>query len=98
MFSRPLSRSRPAHAKNRLSTVFFAGTAGLEPVTYCVTGSRSNQLSYAPKFSFSTACPIFIPNTKRDNTRYGYPIFGKKFELSIPNLLAPYHSRTRGEI
>lgn len=26
----------------------YAGTAGLEPVTYCVTGSRSNQLSYAP--------------------------------------------------
>jgi hypothetical protein len=30
-----------------------AGTAGLEPVTYCVTGSRSNQLSYAPIFGFS---------------------------------------------
>ena len=29
-----------------------AGTAGLEPVTYCVTGSRSNQLSYAPNSSF----------------------------------------------
>ena len=27
---------------------YFAGTAGLEPVAYCVTGSRSNQLSYAP--------------------------------------------------
>ena len=25
-----------------------AGTTGLEPATYCVTGSRSNQLSYAP--------------------------------------------------
>ena len=28
----------------------FAGTTGLEPATYCVTGSRSNQLSYAPIF------------------------------------------------
>lgn len=26
----------------------MAGTTGLEPATYCVTGSRSNQLSYAP--------------------------------------------------
>ena len=31
---------------NRMS--FVAGTTGLEPATYCVTGSRSNQLSYAP--------------------------------------------------
>ncbi len=28
----------------------MAGATGLEPATYCVTGSRSNQLSYAPIF------------------------------------------------
>ncbi len=28
----------------------FAGTKGLEPSTFCVTGRRSNQLSYAPVF------------------------------------------------
>ncbi len=32
--------------------LFFAGAKGLEPSTYCVTGSRSNQLSYAPRFNF----------------------------------------------
>ncbi len=39
------------HPKNVLYAL-FAGTAGLEPVTYCVTGSRSNQLSYAPVYKF----------------------------------------------
>lgn len=39
---------------DRLGRVLdFAGTTGLEPATYCVTGSRSNQLSYAPVFNFS---------------------------------------------
>lgn len=28
----------------------MAGATGLEPATYCVTGSRSNQLSYAPVY------------------------------------------------
>ena len=27
----------------------LAGATGLEPATFCVTGRRSNQLSYAPK-------------------------------------------------
>gem|GEM_PF-1058552 len=35
-----------------MTCISLAGTAGLEPVTYCVTGSRSNQLSYAPKRKF----------------------------------------------
>ena len=39
----------------RLDFLYCAGTAGLEPVTYCVTGSRSNQLSYAPIIIFSVA-------------------------------------------
>ena len=38
-------------AKNDL--VFRAGPTGLEPATYCVTGNRSNQLSYDPNFQFS---------------------------------------------
>ncbi len=32
--------------------LLIAGTTGLEPATYCVTGSRSNQLSYAPVLCF----------------------------------------------
>ena len=28
-----------------------AGATGFEPATYCVTGNRSNQLSYAPKYT-----------------------------------------------
>ena len=37
----------------------MAGTTGLEPATYCVTGSRSNQLSYAPvsKIVFKNLLP-----------------------------------------
>ena len=31
---------------------YIAGTTGLEPATFCVTGRRSNQLSYAPKNQF----------------------------------------------
>ena len=30
----------------------MAGTTGLEPATSAVTGQRSNQLSYVPKFIF----------------------------------------------
>ena len=35
----------------------FAGATGLEPATYCVTGSRSNQLSYAPIVSCVVSTP-----------------------------------------
>ena len=39
---------------------FMAGTKGLEPSTFCVTGRRSNQLSYAPIFfNFSFPQPDF---------------------------------------
>ena len=36
--------------KNR-SRRYFAGTTGLEPATSSVTGMRSNQLIYAPKYA-----------------------------------------------
>ena len=32
--------------------VGVAGVTGLEPATFCVTGRRSNQLSYAPNIQF----------------------------------------------
>ena len=38
--------------KHIISDVFFiylAGLKGLEPSTFCVTGRRSNQLSYNPR-------------------------------------------------
>ena len=39
----------PIIKKEAFQSLFFlAGTTGLEPATYCVTGSRSTQLSYAP--------------------------------------------------
>ncbi len=41
-----------ARKKTPLRVFSLAGTTGLEPATYCVTGSRSNQLSYAPVFCF----------------------------------------------
>ena len=31
----------------------MAGTTGLEPATSAVTGQRSDQLSYVPKFVFN---------------------------------------------
>jgi hypothetical protein len=34
----------------------MAGTTGLEPATSAVTGQRSNQLSYVPRF---TSCRCF---------------------------------------
>jgi hypothetical protein len=33
------------------SLLCMAGTTGLEPATSAVTGQRSNQLSYVPKFA-----------------------------------------------
>lgn len=37
----------------------MAGVTGLEPAAYCVTGSRSNQLSYTPKRGHKQHAPIF---------------------------------------
>ena len=34
--------------KAYISLVSSAGATGLEPATFCVTGRRSNQLSYHP--------------------------------------------------
>ena len=45
-----LSKRKNRYSHTCLSRM--AGTTGLEPATYCVTGSRSNQLSYAPKIVF----------------------------------------------
>ena len=50
----------------------LAGAAGLEPAASCVTGRRSNQLNYAPRFesqfptstACSSGCPS-IPKTSR---------------------------------
>src|SRR5579864_1640191 len=58
LFSRP----------NRALGKNLAGATGLEPAASCVTGRRSNQLNYAPAFTFkyftfpSFPCPQ-IPKT-----------------------------------
>ena len=43
----------PSHKKTVLADGFLmAGVTGLEPATSCVTGRRSNQLSYTPMGRF----------------------------------------------
>ena len=34
----------------------MAGTTGLEPATSAVTGQRSNQLSYVPRYAYAAIC------------------------------------------
>ena len=40
--------------------IFFARSAGLEPVTSHVTGECSNQLSYDRKFILTTFCNLYL--------------------------------------
>ena len=55
MFPRPPSRVlAPQYrlikkAEHICSTLLMAEVTGLEPATFCVTGRRSNQLSYTSK-------------------------------------------------
>ena len=44
----------------------MAGVTGLEPATSCVTGRRSNQLSYTPNLVGGKGLEPMTPRCKRD--------------------------------
>src|ERR1700679_2778108 len=44
----------------------MAGWTGLEPATFCVTGRRSNQLSYHPPNNRTVNFPWTLPSVKRE--------------------------------
>lgn len=49
----------------------MAGWTGLEPATFCVTGRRSNQLSYHPEIGKEAERRIRLRQVKRGFARVG---------------------------
>jgi hypothetical protein len=66
----------------------MAGTTGLEPATSAVTGQRSNQLSYVPKFILDSD---YILSKLMDLTapKFWFAVFAfgmASFRIPIPTL------------
>ena len=58
----------------------MAGTTGLEPATSAVTGQRSNQLSYVPKFSATS-----VIDYEEKDAAIPTPLSSATNSLSLPD-------------
>jgi hypothetical protein len=65
----------------------MAGWTGLEPATFCVTGRRSNQLSYHPEMGRTVIFPGTSAAVKREFQCHFHPSKGKSWGAPFGNTI-----------